>query len=141
MLTRVLYIKHGGSKKFVITDAGMNDLIRPSLYDAFHFVWPAKVDEKFVPDKRTQDLTPDGVEIVDVVGPICEGADFLARDRALPPMERGDLISVFAAGAYGFTMSSNYNARARAAEVLVDGDRFSVIRRREMYEDLVELEK
>ncbi len=141
MLARVLYIKRGGGKKFVITDAGMNDLIRPSLYDAFHFIWPTKVDEKFVPDKRTKDLKPDGVEIVDVVGPICEGADFFAKDRALPPTERGDLISVFTAGAYGFTMSSNYNARGRAAEVLVDGDRFSVISRRETYEDLVALEK
>ena len=141
MLARVLYIKRGGSKKFVITDAGMNDLIRPSLYDAFHFLWPAKVEDEFVPDRRTQDLRPDGAEIVDVVGPICEGADFLAKDRALPPTQRGDLISVFAAGAYGFTMSSNYNARGRAAEVLVDGDKFSVIGRRETYEDLVALEK
>ncbi len=141
MLARVLYIKHGGSKKFVITDAGMNDLIRPSLYGAFHFVWPAKVDERFVPDKRTKDLKLDGAEIVDVVGPICESADFLAKDRALPPAQRGDLIAVFAAGAYGFTMSSNYNARGRAAEVLVDGENFSVIGRRETYEDLVALEK
>lgn len=141
MLTRVLYIKHGGSKKFVIIDAGMNDLIRPSLYDAFHFIWPARVDEDFVPDRRTQDLKPDGVEVVDVVGPICEGADFLAKDRALPPTKRGDLISVFTAGAYGFTMSSNYNARCRAAEVLVDGETFSVIGRRETYEDLIALEK
>jgi len=141
MLTRVLYIKHGGSKKFVITDAGMNDLIRPSLYDAFHFIWPAKVDDTFAPDKRTKDLKPRGSEVVDVVGPICEGADFLAKDRALPPTKRGDLLSVFTAGAYGFTMSSNYNARCRAAEVLVDGDEFSIISRRETYEDLVALEK
>jgi diaminopimelate decarboxylase len=141
MLARVLYIKHGGSKKFVITDAGMNDLIRPSLYDAFHFIWPVTVDENFVPDKRIQDLKPAGAEIVDVVGPICEGADFLARDRALPPTKRGDLLSVFTAGAYGFTMSSNYNARCRAAEVLVDGDEFSIISRRETYEDLVALER
>jgi diaminopimelate decarboxylase len=141
MLARVLYIKHGGSKKFVITDAGMNDLIRPSLYDAFHFIWPVKVDERFVPDKRMEHLRPEGAEIVDVVGPICEGADFLAKDRALPPTKRGDLLSVFAAGAYGFTMSSNYNARCRAAEVLVDGDDFSVISRRETYEDLISMEK
>lgn len=140
MLARVLYIKHGGRKKFVITDAGMNDLIRPSLYDAFHFIWPAKVSEKFVPNSRIRDLKPDGAEIVDVVGPICEGADFLAKDRALPPMKRGDLIAVFTAGAYGFTMSSNYNARCRAAEVLVDSAKFSVIGRRETYQDLVSLE-
>jgi len=141
MLTRVLYIKHGGSKKFVITDAGMNDLIRPSLYDAFHFIWPVRVEEKFVPDKRQENIKPDGAEIVDVVGPICESADFLAKDRALPPTKRGDLLSVFAAGAYGFTMSSNYNARCRAAEILVDGDKFTVIGRRETYEDIVALEK
>ena len=141
MLTRVLYIKRGGSKKFVIVDAGMNDLIRPSLYDAFHFIWPAEVDEKFVPHKRSKNLQMDGSEVVDVVGPICEGADFLAKDRVLPPTTRGDLLSVFTAGAYGFTMSSNYNARGRAAEVLVDGKNFSVIRKRETYEDLTVLEK
>ena len=141
MLTRVLYIKRGGSKRFVIVDAGMNDLIRPSLYDAFHFIWPAKVDEKFVPQKRDKELQMDGAEVVDVVGPICEGADFFAKDRILPPTKRGDLLSVFTAGAYGFTMSSNYNARGRAAEVLVDGRNFSVIRKRETYEDLIALEK
>jgi len=141
MLTRVLYIKHGGRKKFVIVDAGMNDLIRPSLYDAFHFIWPAKVDDKFVPRQREKNLQLDGTEVVDVVGPICEGADFFAKDRALPPAERGDLLSVFTAGAYGFSMSSNYNARGRAAEVLVDGNNFSVIRKRETYEDLTALEK
>ena len=141
MLTRVLYTKLGGRKKFVIVDAGMNDLIRPSLYDAFHFIWPVKVDEKFVPHQRNKDLQLDGTEIVDVVGPICEGADFLAKDRALPPAKRGDLLSVFTAGAYGFSMSSNYNARGRAAEVLVDGEKFSIIRKRETYEDLIALEK
>jgi diaminopimelate decarboxylase len=119
----------------------MNDLIRPSLYDAFHFIWPAKVNERFVPQKRSKDLQMDGTEVVDVVGPICEGADFFAKDRALPPTKRGDLLSVFTAGAYGFTMSSNYNARGRAAEVLVDGKNFSIIRKRETYEDLIELEK
>jgi diaminopimelate decarboxylase len=141
MLTRVLYIKHGGSKKFVIVDAGMNDLIRPSLYDAFHFIWPAKVEERFVPKKRDKDLQMDGAEVVDVVGPICESSDFFAKDRILPPTKRDDLLSVFTAGAYGFTMSSNYNARRRAAEVLVDGKDFSVIRKRESYEDLIALEK
>ncbi|UCG57003.1 MAG: diaminopimelate decarboxylase [Phycisphaerales bacterium] len=141
MLTRVLYIKQTGSKKFVIVDAAMNDLIRPSLYDAFHFIWPTSVEEKFVPPQRTQDLAPEGTEVVDIVGPICEGTDFFAKDRAIPPVERGDLLSIFTAGAYGFTMSSNYNARGRPAEVLVDGDSFSVIRKRETYEDLIALEK
>ncbi|UCC98047.1 MAG: diaminopimelate decarboxylase [Phycisphaerales bacterium] len=141
MLTQVLYVKRGGNKKFVITDAGMNDLIRPALYDAFHFIWPARVAEKFVPRQRVSDSRPDGAEVVDIVGPICEGADFFAKDRALPPVERGDLLAVFAAGAYGFSMSSNYNARGRAAEVLVDGRTSSVIRRRETYDDLVAPEK
>ncbi len=141
MLTRVLYIKQGGRKKFVIVDAGINDLIRPSLYDAFHFIWPAKVDDKFVPPQREENLRLDGTEVVDVVGPICESADFFAKDRGLPPVKRGDLLSVFTAGAYGFSMSSNYNARCRVAEVLVDGEKFSVIRKRETYEDLTALEK
>jgi diaminopimelate decarboxylase len=141
MVTRVLYTKRGGRKKFIIVDAGMNDLIRPSLYDAFHFIWPVKVDQKFVPPQREEALQLDGTEVVDVVGPICEGADFFAKDRAMPQTKRGDLVSVFTAGAYGFTMSSNYNARTRTAEVLVDGDKFSVIRKREKYEDLIALEK
>lgn len=141
LLARTLYTKQGGSKKFVITDAGMNDLIRPSLYDAFHFIWPAQVESRFVPAVRSQELHIEGSEVVDIVGPICEGADFLAKDRPMPAVERGDLIAVFTAGAYGFTMSSNYNSRCRAAEVLVDGDRFRVIRRRETYEDLTALER
>ncbi len=141
LLTRVIYTKQGGSKKFAIVDAGMNDLIRPSLYNAFHFIWPAKVVEKFVPSQREKNSQMDGAEIFDVVGPICEGADFLAKDRALPPVQRGDLLAVFTAGAYGFAMSSNYNARCRASEVLVDGENFSIIRKRETYEDLTILER
>jgi len=141
LVTQVLYLKKGGRKKFVIVDAAMNDLIRPPLYDAFHFIWPAEVDEKFVPKQRTGNLQPTGTRVIDVVGPVCESADFFAKDRALPPVKRGDLLSIFAAGAYGFSMSSNYNARSRAVEVLVDGDKFSVIRKRETYEDLISLEK
>ena len=141
LVTQVLYLKKGGEKKFVIVDAGMNDLIRPPLYGAFHFIWLAKVDRNLVPVQRQKDWQPQGTEIVDVVGPICEGADFFAKDRALPPVKRGDLLSIFTAGAYGFTMSSNYNARGRAAEVLVDGDKFKVIRKRETYKDLIALEK
>ncbi|MHC4889430.1 MAG: diaminopimelate decarboxylase, partial [Planctomycetota bacterium] len=87
MLTRVLYLKQGGSKKFVIVDAGMNDLIRPPLYDAFHFIWPAKVDEKFVPHRRDKDLQLDGTAVADVVGPVCESTDFFAKERALPPVK------------------------------------------------------
>lgn len=141
LLTRVLYTKQGGSKKFVIVDAGMNDLIRPSLYNAFHFIWPTEVAEEFVPPRRSYDLRLDGSEVVDIVGPICEGADFLAKNRPLPPLARGDLLSVFTAGAYGFAMSSNYNSRGRTPEILVDGGDFKVIRKRETYEDMIALEE
>jgi diaminopimelate decarboxylase len=141
LVTKVLYIKSGGEKKFVIVDAGMNDLLRPPLYEAFHFIWPVKVERKFVPGQRDSSLRLEGTEVVDVVGPICEASDFFAKDRALPPVGRGDLLSVFTAGAYGFTMSSNYNARGRAAEVLVEGDKFTVIRKREEYEDLISSER
>ena len=99
-----------------------------------------KVNESFVPSQRQEDVQIDGTQLYDVVGPICEGADFLAKDRSLPPVKRGDLLAVFTAGAYGFTMSSNYNARCRVAEVLVDGESFSIIRRRETYDDLISLE-
>jgi diaminopimelate decarboxylase len=119
----------------------MNDLIRPPLYGAFHFIWPAEVDEKLVPPKRDKEIKIPGTETVDIVGPICEGADFFAKDRSIPPVKRDNLLSIFTAGAYGFTMSSNYNARGRAAEVLVDGDKFTVIRKRESYDDLIALEK
>lgn len=141
LLTRVLYLKQGGKKKFVIVDAGMNDLIRPPLYDAFHFIWPAQVDPSLVPPKKFRHLNPEGCEQVDIVGPICEGADFFAKERPLPAVQRGDLISIFTAGAYGYTMSSNYNARPLLPEVLVDGDQFTVIRRRQTYEDLIAHEK
>jgi diaminopimelate decarboxylase len=141
LLTKVLYLKQGGTKKFVIVDAGMNDLIRPCLYDAFHFIWPAKTEEKYAFIKRTEKLDIRGLEFVDVVGPICEGADFFAKDRAMPPVKRGDLIAIFTAGAYGYTMASNYNARRLLPEVLVDGKDFSVIRKRQSYEDLIALEK
>ena len=141
MVTTVLYTKQGGSKKFVIVDAGMNDLIRPSLYNAFHFVWPTEVERKFVPTQKAENLNIEGTEIVDIVGPICEAADFFAKDRAIPAVSRGDLLAVFTAGAYSFTMSSNYNARCTAAEVLVDGSGFELIRKRQTYEDLTALEK
>ncbi|HEY7088034.1 MAG TPA: diaminopimelate decarboxylase [Tepidisphaeraceae bacterium] len=142
LLARVLYRKMGGSKRFVIIDAAMNDLIRPVLYDSFHFIWPARpAAAGNVPRVRGRDLEPVDGEVVDVVGPVCESGDFLAKDRALPKTERGDLLAVFTAGAYGFAMSSNYNNRPRAAEVLVDGDSYKIIRRRETLEDLVALER
>jgi diaminopimelate decarboxylase len=126
LLTRVLYRKDTGTKKFVVVDAAMNDLIRPSLYSAYHEIVP--VDEA----RRTRPA-----ETVDVVGPICESGDFLAKDRALPRVEADDLLAVMSAGAYGFVMASNYNTRPRAAEVLVDGTGYTIVRRRETYEDLV----
>ena len=141
LLTHVLYRKTGGTKKFVIVDAGMNDLIRPALYDSYHYIWPAKPDGRNVPDSRNKDHLPIAGEIVDVVGPICESGDFLAHDRPLPVTKRGDLLCVFTAGAYGFSMSSNYNNRRRAAEVLVEGGEARLIRRRETWEDLVAAER
>lgn len=141
LLTRVLYRKTGGEKKFVIVDAGMNDLIRPTLYESYHHIWPVKPDAANVTDDRSRGFEPRGGEIVDVVGPICESGDYLAQGRPMPPTRRGDLLAVFTAGAYGFAMSSNYNNRPRAPEVMVDGDRYQVIRRRETYEDLVALEQ
>ncbi|CAN5523621.1 diaminopimelate decarboxylase [soil metagenome] len=140
LLTRVLYRKTGGEKRFVIVDAAMNDLIRPVLYDSFHFIWPTKPQAANVPHGRDRDAEPVDGEVVDVVGPICESGDFLAKNRPLPTTKRGDLLAVFTAGAYGFAMSSNYNNRPRAPEVLVDGDSYKIIRRRETLEDLVALE-
>jgi diaminopimelate decarboxylase len=125
LLTRVLYNKQTPNKRFVVVDAAMNDLIRPSLYNAYHEILPAR-------DLRSGPQRP-----ADVVGPICESGDFLAKDRALPEVSEGDLLAVMSAGAYGFAMASNYNARPRAAEVLVDGSRYSIVRRRESYEDLI----
>jgi len=141
LLAKVLYTKTAGAKKFVIVDAAMNDLIRPALYNAFHFIWPAKVEPSLVPQNRGSSLEMPGTEVVDVVGPICESGDFLAKGRAIPPVHRGDYLAVFTAGAYGYTMSSNYNARTKAAEVLVDSDKYSVISKRQSYENLIELEK
>ena len=141
LLTRVLYRKMGGSKKFVIVDAAMNDLIRPVLYDSYHYIWPVRPDAANVRVAREKAREPVNGEIVDVVGPICESGDFLARARPLPVTRRGDLLSVFTAGAYGFAMSSNYNNRPRACEVLVDGSSMRLIRRRETNEDLVAAER
>jgi len=141
LLTRVLYRKQGGEKKFVIVDAAMNDLLRPTLYESYHFVWPTKPDAANVIDKRDSEAMPVNGEVVDVVGPVCESGDYLARDRPLPVTKRGDLISVFTAGAYGFSMSSQYNNRPRVPEILVDGANVKLIRRRETLEDLVAAER
>jgi diaminopimelate decarboxylase len=123
LLTRVLYRKRSGGKEFIITDAGMTDLLRPSHYNAFHRI------DAVEPTGRTT--------VADVVGPICESGDFLALDRQIDDAQPGDLLAVQSTGAYGFVMSSNYNSRPRAPEVLVDGDRFAVITRRESYDDLI----
>lgn len=139
LLTRVQYVKMGGTKKFVIVDSGMHHLIRPTLYDSFHFIWPTKVSPMHQPKpgERRREMGMPGLEVCDVVGPICESGDFLAKGRGLPPVARGDMLCVFGAGAYGMAMASNYNAMPRPAEVLVQGERATVIRRRETYEDLV----
>ena len=125
LLTRVLYRKETEQKKFAIVDAGMNDLIRPSLYGAYHRIVPV---QKNPAQKRTT---------LDVVGPICESGDFFAKDRPLPDIQRGDLLAVLSAGAYAYTLASVYNGRPRAPEVLVDAGSFSVVRAREKTEDLV----
>ncbi|HWV57377.1 MAG TPA: diaminopimelate decarboxylase [Longimicrobiales bacterium] len=125
LLTRVLYVKEMGGKTFVVGDAGMNDLIRPSHYEGYHHIDP-------VAREAGRDLIR-----ADVVGPVCETGDFLALDRTLPRPRAGELLAVRTAGAYGFVMASTYNARPRPAEVLVDGDTFRLVRRRESYDDLV----
>lgn len=140
LLARVQYIKMGGNKKFVIIDSGMHHLVRPTLYDSFHFVWPTKVAPMHEPKTREQEMDMPGLELCDVVGPICESGDFLAKGRKLPPMSRGQLLAVFTAGAYGMVMASHYNAMPKPPEVLVDGDKATIIRRRETYDDLLEAE-
>jgi len=125
LVARVLYIKRSKTKTFAIVDAGMNDLIRPALYEAYHEILPLREISHSVRTKY------------DVVGPICESADFLAKDRTMPKLAVGDLLAVMGAGAYGFSMSSNYNQRLRAAEVMVNKNQFFITRRREDYSDLL----
>jgi diaminopimelate decarboxylase len=124
LVTKVLYRKSGEVKNFMIVDAGMNDLMRPTLYNAFHAIEPV--------DNSVKNLI-----VADVVGPICESSDFLAVDRRIRDAQSGDLLAVMSAGAYGFVMSSNYCSRPRVAEVMVKGDRFHVVKARETYEDLI----
>ncbi|HVG43933.1 MAG TPA: diaminopimelate decarboxylase, partial [Longimicrobium sp.] len=127
LLTRVIYVKEGGGKRFVITDAGMNDLIRPSHYDGWHRVEPVERHDR-------------ARGMVDIVGPICETGDFLALDRDIEIPRPGELLAIHTVGAYGFSMSSQYNQRPRPAEVLVDGDTATLVRRRETFDDLVSAE-
>lgn len=134
LISRVIYSKREGGKRFIIQDAAMNDLVRPAMYDAFHRIWPVRPTVG-APDDFEADIK--GCERTDIVGPVCESSDVLAKDRSFPAVDRGDLLCTFSAGAYGSTMSSNYNSRPRGAEVMVDGSLRTVIRRRETYEDLV----
>jgi diaminopimelate decarboxylase len=126
LLTRVLYRKHSGGRDFLVTDAGMTELLRPSHYDAYH---------------KIEAVAPRGEQMrADVVGPVCESGDFLALDRQMDDAQAGDLLAVYDVGAYGYVMASNYNTRPRGVEVLVDGDRYAIVTARERYEDLVKLE-
>jgi len=128
LVTKVLYVKKGEEKNFIIVDAGMNDLLRPALYGAYHHIQPV------VRSKRPHVQA-------DIVGPICETGDFLGKDRWLTLPKSGEFLAVMSAGAYGFSMASNYNSRPRAAEVMVQGKKFQVIRKRETYAQMVSLEK
>ncbi len=129
LLTRVIYAKTNGTKKFLVVDAAMNDLLRPSLYKAHHEITPVRV--KALAEE----------EIVDVVGPICETGDFFARDRAFPVAQAGDLLAILDTGAYGMALASNYNTRPRPAEVLVDSKSVKIIRRRETIEEQLQTER
>lgn len=137
LVGRVIYTKESGGKLFVIQDAAMNDLIRPTLYDSFHRIWPVEPHAGFEVPPEDFEQPGENTISVDVVGPVCESGDFLAKQRHLPPMQQGDLLAIFSAGAYGMSMSSNYNSRPRAAEILVDGTKHREIRRRETCEDLI----
>jgi diaminopimelate decarboxylase len=125
LIAEVIVVKEQGGKRFVVVNAGMSDLIRPTLYNAHHPI-------QLINRPTTDPLTP-----ADVVGPICETGDYLAKDRLLPPLQAGDLLAIFDAGAYGYAMSSNYNGRLRPPEVLVDGSSYKIIRKRQSYEDLL----
>jgi diaminopimelate decarboxylase len=125
LLTRVRYIKQTGGKNFAIIDAGMNDLIRPALYHAYHEIVPLDESRSVVREK------------IDIVGPVCESGDFFALDREMPELRQGDLLAIMSAGAYGFVMASNYNSRPLPAEALVRGNEFALIRKRQTAEDLV----
>lgn len=138
LLSRVVYVKEGwAGRRFVILDAGMNDLIRPAMYDSYHHIWPARGATSPLAGGRMTARQEAALETVDIVGPICETSDCFGRQRRVPPMKSGDTAVIFSAGAYGMSMSSNYNSRPRAAEVLVSGTRATVIRKRETYEDVI----
>ena len=135
LITRVLFNKTSGKRRFVIVDAGMNDLIRPSLYEGYHRIWPV-AGEAPPPLGEEGDGKP-----VDIVGPVCESGDFFAVDRPMPDVTRGDLMAVMSVGAYAAVMGSNYNDRPRPPEILVDGDTFAVVRERESHADMMRMER
>jgi diaminopimelate decarboxylase len=137
LLTQVQYTKHAGDRRVALVDAGMTDLIRPAMYDAYHFIWPTGVAAAQVPQSYAPEPSLPGLERWDVAGPICESSDYFARDRMLPPLNRGDTLAIFGTGAYGMVMANRYNARPLPAEVLVDGHAARLIRRRETYDDLI----
>jgi diaminopimelate decarboxylase len=138
LLSRVIYVKEGwAGRKFVIVDAAMNDLIRPALYGAYHHIWPVRGPAAPLLRAPGHGVSESRLERMDIVGPICETSDCFARDRLLPPMKSGDLIAIFGAGAYGMAMSSTYNSRPRAAEVLVRRAKAQRIRKRESYRNLI----
>jgi diaminopimelate decarboxylase len=130
LVTRVLYVKHGDAKNFVVVDAAMNDLIRPTLYEAYHDLQPVRLAE------------PNAAKIVaDVVGPVCESGDYLARGRTMAEPKSGDLLALMTAGAYGAVQSGTYNTRALVPEVLVNGDQYAVVRPRVEVEELIAMDK
>jgi diaminopimelate decarboxylase len=143
LLTRVRYIKKSGEKKFAIVDAGMNDLIRPALYHSYHEIVPVEQpgETGSVPSRKQKDdaevVPPTRTEKIDIVGPVCESGDFFALNREMPEVREGDLLAIMSAGAYGFVMASNYNSRPLPAEALVRGNKATLIRKRQTWEDLV----
>lgn len=139
LLTRLRRLKPGRARSFAVCDAGMTALIRPALYEAFHFIWPARC-AGFVPPRREEHPALPGLAEVDIVGPVCESGDFLAQQRLLPPLAPDAILAVFTAGAYGMTMSSTYNDQPRPAEVLVDAGHYRLIRPRQTIDDLLDAE-
>jgi diaminopimelate decarboxylase len=140
LLTRVRYIKEAGDHRVAIVDAGMNAFARVALYDSFHLLWPVRPHDALMPPDRPSRRGVPGLRTYDIAGPVCESSDYLARERALPPLKEGELVCVFGAGAYGMAMASQYNSSPRPAEILVDVDEARLIRRRETYADLISAE-
>jgi len=143
LLTRVRYIKKSAAKTFAIVDAGMNDLIRPALYQSYHEIVPCRAsvsdaDQNTITSmSMSMNKTKNRIQKIDIVGPVCESGDFFALDREMPELHEGDLLAIMSVGAYGFVMASNYNSRPLPAEALIRGDKFALIHKRQTWEDLV----